>query len=97
MQKDFVETITYAAAQSDRWMFVALLGIGLGAVSILFRFFTKRLDAIQHRMDLHTEDFIIHLKTANREMLTVIAAAQEVISRNSQIMERVERKLESLK
>jgi len=31
------------------------------------------------------------------EMLSVIASAQEVINRNSQIMERVERKLESIK
>ena len=30
-----LETISHAAAQSDRWLFVALLVIGLAAIGIL--------------------------------------------------------------
>jgi len=52
---------------------------------------------IKTQIDARTDAFVKHLQTANREMLSVIASAQEVINRNSQIMERVERKLESIK
>lgn len=81
------ETIGHAAAQSDRWLFVALLVIGISAIGILFRYFTGRLDALQTRMDSQTAEFVSHLKTANQEMLAVIASAKAVI-------ERVERRLE---
>ena len=90
----YIEAINHAAEQSDRWLFVALIVIGLLSVFSLFRYFTARLESIQHRMDEQTREFVDHLKTSNREMLTLIASSQEVIDRNSQIMERVERKLE---
>lgn len=94
MTSTYIDAINHAAAQSDRWLFVALILIGLLAVFSLFRYFTSRLDRLKNQMDDQTTEFVTHLKTANREMLTVIASAQEVINRNSQIMERVERKLE---
>lgn len=81
------ETIGHAATQSDRWLFVALLVIGISAIGILFRYFTGRLDTLQTRMDSQTAEFVSHLKTANQEMLAVIASAKAVI-------ERVERRLE---
>jgi len=83
-----LETISHAAAQSDRWLFVALLVIGILAIGILFRYFTARLDTLQDRMDKQNADFVAHLTIANREMLEVISSAKVVI-------ERVERKLES--
>lgn len=88
MDKTLIEAANFAAGQSDRWLFVALLIIGISAIGILFRYFTARLDTLQDRMDGQTADFVAHLKTANQEMLAVIASAKAVI-------ERVERKLES--
>ena len=87
-ESTMLETISHAAAQSDRWLFVALLVIGISAIGILFRYFTARLDTLQDRMDKQHADFVAHLTTANREMLEVISSAKVVI-------ERVERKLES--
>jgi hypothetical protein len=87
MEKQLLEVTNFAAGQSDRWLFVALLIIGLTAIGILFRYFTARLDTLQDRMDAQTTEFVSHLKTANQEMLGVIASAKAVI-------ERVERKLE---
>lgn len=86
MPKELIETATFAAAQSDRWLFVCLLLIGVFSIGILFRYFTGRLDSLQDRMDKQNSEFISHLKTANTEMLEVIAAAKSVI-------ERVEKKL----
>ena len=87
---EYIETISYAANQSDRWMFIALLVIGVTAISILFKYFTGRIDALQDRMDSQTAEFVMHLKTANTEMLEIISSAKEVI-------QRVERKLELFK
>jgi hypothetical protein len=88
MEQNLIEATNFAAGQSDRWLFVALLIIGLAAIGVLFRYFTGRLDSLQDRMDTQTAEFVSHLKTANQEMLAVIASAKAVI-------ERVERKLES--
>lgn len=86
MTNDTFETISFAASQSDRWLFVALLVIGMSAVWFLFRYFTGRIDGLQQRMDEQNKDFVLHLKTANAEMLTVIRSARDLI-------ERVEKKL----
>ena len=88
MDQKLLELTNYASGQSDRWLFVCLLVIGLGAVFTLFRYFTGRLDNLQTRMDTQTSEFVEHLKTANQEMLSVIASARSVI-------ERVERKLDT--
>jgi hypothetical protein len=88
MEQHLIDATNFAAGQSDRWLFVALLVIGLAAIGVLFRYFTARLDTLQDRMDGQTAEFVAHLKTANQEMLSVIASAKSVI-------ERVERKLES--
>jgi hypothetical protein len=90
-----IEATNHASAQSDRWMFVALLVIGLLSIGYLFRFFTQRIDALQNRMDIQSGDFINHLQKANKEMLEVISLAQATISKNSLLMERVERSLNS--
>jgi hypothetical protein len=88
MDQHLIDATNFAAGQSDRWLFVALLVIGLAAIGVLFRYFTARLDTLQDRMDGQTAEFVSHLKTANQEMLSVIASAKSVI-------ERVERKLEA--
>lgn len=88
-----IDATNHAAAQTDRWMFVALLVIGMFSIGYLFRFFTNRIDALQTRMDVQSGDFINHLQKANKEMLEVISLAQSTISKNSLLMDRVERKL----
>lgn len=91
-----IETITYAATQSDRWMFVALLIIGIIAVVALFKFFTTRMDRVEKKMDQVQMDFNNHLKTANKEMLEVLSLSNQTIGRNMTILDRIERKLEHI-
>jgi hypothetical protein len=93
MQETVIETANYVANQSDRWLFVALLVIGLMCIGVLFRYFTGRLDGLQSRMDAQTNEFLSHLKSANKEMLDVIALANATITKNSTLLERLERKL----
>lgn len=101
--KQFTEAITYASIQNDRWMFVALLGIGIVFVVFLIRFFMKRFDDLQKRIDSQQEkfekqnhEFVEHLKQNNKEMLEVIATAHSTISRNTLVMERLEKRLDLL-
>jgi hypothetical protein len=90
---NIIETANYAASQSDRWLFVALLVIGLLCIGVLFKYFTNRLDHLQGRMDAQTNEFMLHLKTANKEMLDVIAMANATIAKNSILIERIDKKL----
>jgi type II secretory pathway pseudopilin PulG len=93
---EYVETISFAANQSDRWMFVALLVIGILAVVVLFRFFTNRLERVEKKMDQVQCEFNAHLKNANKEMLEVLSLSNQTIGRNMTILDRIERKLEHI-
>lgn len=99
--KQFTEAVTFASSQNDRWMFVALLAIGIIFVGIMTKFFMKRFDDLQKRIDYQQEkfekqnsEFVQHLKQNNKEMLEVIATAHSTISRNTFVMERIEKKLD---
>lgn len=96
MNKDLFNSITFASNQSDRWMFVALLIIGILSVIVLFRFFTSRLDRVEKKMDQVQSEFNMHLRTANKEMLEVLSVSNQTIGRNMTILDRIERKLETL-
>jgi hypothetical protein len=91
---EFMETVTYASAQSDRWIFVALLGIGVVFTTVLFRHFANETTSIRAEMRQQNYEFIAYLKLANREITELVKTAHEIIGRNTSMMERVERKLD---
>jgi hypothetical protein len=86
--------INHAARQDATWHLIALVAIGLIFASILFRWFTRRLERVETKMDQQNEEFVMHLKTANREMLEVISSNQQTTNRAIQIMDRLESKLD---
>jgi len=94
--QEYIKTINFAANQSDRWMFVALLFIGILAVIVLFRYFTTRIERVEKKMDEVQGEFNQHLKTANKEMLEVLSLSNQTIGRNMTILDRIERKLEHI-
>jgi GTP1/Obg family GTP-binding protein len=94
--KETIELINHAANQSDKWMFVALLVIGIIAVVVLFKYFTSRMDRVEKKMDAVQCEFNQHLKTANKEMLEVLSLSNQTIGRNMTILDRIERKLEHI-
>jgi uncharacterized membrane-anchored protein YhcB (DUF1043 family) len=85
--------VNHAAQQDATWHLIALVAIGLIFASVLFRWFTKRLERVESKMDEQNTEFVTHLKTAHREMLEIISANQQTTTRAISIMERVERKL----
>jgi len=92
-----IETISLAASKDDRWLFVALLGIGLFFVVFLFRWFTARLERVETKMDAQSAEFTDYLQTANREMLEVISQNQTTTTRAIALMDRLEHKLDTTK
>ena len=94
MNAEALNTISYAAQQSDRWMFVALLFIGVVFSTFLFRYFAAEVKSIRGEMREQNEEFIAHLKIANKEITELVKTAHEIIAKNSVIMERVEKKLQ---
>jgi uncharacterized membrane protein (DUF106 family) len=89
-----LKLVNHAAAQDATWHLIALVAIGLVFASILFRWFTKRLERVESKMDEQNEEFVKHLKTANREMLEVISSNQQTTNRAITIMDRLESKLD---
>lgn len=94
MSDTLIQATNYAAQQSDRWIFVALLIIGVSFSTFLFRYFATEVRSIRAEMRNQNSDFILHLKTANKEITELVKTAHETIARNSVVMERVERKLQ---
>jgi type II secretory pathway pseudopilin PulG len=86
--------VNHAARQDATWHLIALVVIGLIFASILFRWFTRRLERVETKMDQQNEEFVMHLKTANREMLEVISSNQQTTNRAITIMDRLESKLD---
>jgi hypothetical protein len=92
-----IELINHAAQQSATWHLVALVIIGILFVVAIFRWFTKRMEKLESKMDTQSSDFIAHLKTANREMLEVIHQNQQTTNRAIAVMDRLEHKLDTYK
>jgi Ca2+/H+ antiporter len=49
--KEMVPILDHAAQQSDRWMFIALLAIGLLAMWMLARYFARQHDVLSAKLD----------------------------------------------
>jgi predicted Holliday junction resolvase-like endonuclease len=92
-----IELINHAAQQSATWHLVALVIIGILFVVAIFRWFTRRMELLEGKMDTQSSDFIAHLKTANREMLEVIHQNQQTTNRAIAVMDRLETKLDHYK
>jgi len=83
---DIVQATNYAAQQSDRWLFVALLIIGLLSVFLVARYFTGQLSKVQDQLSQVQGEFNTFLRTENSELLMIL-------KRTLETLEKVEKKL----
>ena len=90
-----IKTIDHAAHQDDRWMFVALLVIGLVTIYFLTRYFMRQIAELQQEIAAVRTEFETHLRTANADMVAALTKSTEVIAHNSAIIEQIQRKLMS--
>jgi uncharacterized membrane-anchored protein YhcB (DUF1043 family) len=88
-----LQAVDHAAHQDDRWMFVALLVIGLVTIYFLTRYFMRQIEELQREIANVRSDFESHLRTANADMVAALTKSAEVIAHNSAIIEQIQRKL----
>lgn len=88
-----IQAVDHAAHQDDRWMFVALLVIGLVTIYFLTRYFMRQIAELQREIAAVRTEFETHLRTANADMVAALTKSTEVIAHNSAIIEQIQRKL----
>ena len=88
-----IKTIDHAAHQDDRWMFVALLVIGLVTIYFLTRYFMRQIAELQQEIAAVRTEFETHLRTANADMVAALTKSTEVIAHNSALIEQITKKL----
>jgi len=96
MEESILKTIELASTKGDRFMFIALLALGIIAASIVFKYLTSRLDKVEKKMDQVQHEFNDHLRSVNKEMMEVLSVSNQAIGKNMLILDRIERKIESL-
>jgi uncharacterized protein YoxC len=96
MEENILKTIELASTKGDRFMFIALLALGIVAASIVFKYLTSRLDKVEKKMDQVQHEFNDHLRSVNKEMMEVLSVSNQAIGKNMLILDRIERKIESL-
>ena len=85
--------VDHAAHQDDRWMFVALLVVGMVTIYFLARYFMGEIAELQREIVAVRSEFETHLRTANADMVAALTKSTEVIAHNSAIIEQIQRKL----
>lgn len=88
-----IKTIDHAAHQDDRWMFVALLVVGMVTIYFLARYFMGEVAELQREIVAVRSEFETHLRTANADMVAALTKSTEVIAHNSALIEQIQRKL----
>ena len=88
-----ISAVDHAAHQDDRWMFVALLVIGMITIFFLARYFIREVAELQREIVSTRTEFERHLKTANAEMVAALTRSTEVIAHNTVILDQLQRKL----
>ncbi len=85
--------VDHAAHQDDRWMFVALLVVGMVTIYFLARYFMGEIAELQREIVAVRSEFETHLRTANADMVAALTKSTEVIAHNSALIEQIQRKL----
>ena len=83
--KTVTDITTFAAGQSDRWMFVALLVIGMVVALTsgvwMTRYFTAELKAARLEFQQLSKIFNAHLLDSQKELAVLIAKNTDALNR----------------
>jgi hypothetical protein len=88
-----MEAVDHAAHQDDRWMFVALLVVGMVTIYFLTRYFMREIAELQREIVAVRSEFETYLRTANADMVAALTKSSEVIAHNSAIIEQIRDRL----
>ena len=90
-----IQAVDHAAHQDDRWLFVALLVIGLVTIYFLARYFMRQIAELHQEIAAVRTEFETHLRTANADMVAALTKSTEVIAHNSAIIEQIRDRLKA--
>lgn len=82
------------AKKNDRWLFVALLCIGLFAMGMVVQWGRSELAARDLKYDKLEEKFIVQLTKSNQELSAIVHDNTRAIEGNNRLLERVSLKLD---
>ena len=88
-----LQVVDHAAAQSDRWLFVACLVIGLIFVYSLIRYFMKLHASLSAEISSVRDNHEKHLREDGARMVEVVAKNTSATEQNTRVLEAVQRKL----
>lgn len=105
--QETLDVIDRAAKASDRWLFIALLVIGMFTVGSIVRWFMAQLDKRDLKIEALTKEigqvrgeFTAHLLASVKELQALLARNTEVIEANTEmsgrkmaILDRIEHRL----
>lgn len=79
---DIKGIIDNAASQSDRWLFIALLVIGLLAIYVLARYFTGQISSLATKHDELN-------KFVRDELGEVVGKCTDALNANTRVLEKI--------
>lgn len=83
---DIPAIVNEAAKHDDRWLFIALLVIGLLSVWMIVKYFMAQIQVLSQRIDaIHTE-YQTYLREQNQHL-------SKVLAENTALLARVEKRL----
>lgn len=83
---DIIQAANTAAKQDDRWLFVALLIVGLVTIYFLARYFMSEIAKSQQEIVEVRKEFQGYLSTQNTEVVAALAKSSMVIAQNSEAL-----------
>ena len=83
---DIPGIITEAAKHDDRWLFIALLVIGLLAVWVIVKYFMAQIQMLSQRIDAIHNEYQAYLREQNAHL-------SKIIAENTAMLARVEKRI----
>lgn len=82
---DLKTLVDHASTQSDRWLFIALLVIGLLAIWMLVKYFTRQISSLAGKHDELN-------KFVRDEHSQLVGKCTDALNANTRVIERLQRR-----
>jgi len=88
--QQIIDAIDHAEKASDRWLFIAILALGIIAVVFIVKYFMTELKSVRAEMS----EFRGNLERGNSKMVEALTKSTEVIEHNTQALLELTKYLE---
>jgi hypothetical protein len=88
---DILKAADHAAKQDDRWLFIALLVIGLITIWFITKYFMAQVVSLTEKVHKIQDNFTSYLQGQNKETVAALAKASMIIEQNSLVIADLKR------